>query len=104
MRSEGKSLKSVKREEGKLLRINGKRAAVYRSANGKVTKLSPVCTHMGCLVRWNDSESTWDCPCHGSRFHATGEVLAGPAHCGLSPKNPDSEEDSARTMLANSTP
>ncbi len=78
-KAEGKSLRAVKRGEGRILSLDGRRVAVYRDNDNKVTQLSPACTHMGCVVRWNNAESTWDCPCHGSRFGATGEVIAGPA-------------------------
>ena len=54
--------------EGKVLEIDGERVAASRGADGSVTMVSPVCTHMGCLVEWNRAEKTWDCPCHGSRF------------------------------------
>jgi len=80
---EGKSLRAVKRGEGKILRLSGKKLAVYRDKNGRVKKMSAVCSHMGCLVRWNQAESTWDCPCHGSRFDPRGKVIAGPAESSL---------------------
>jgi glycine/D-amino acid oxidase-like deaminating enzyme/nitrite reductase/ring-hydroxylating ferredoxin subunit len=83
--AEGKSLREVKPGEGKILELDGETVAAYRSPKGKVSVLSPVCTHMGCLVEWNSAETTWDCPCHGSRFAATGAVLAGPAETPLEP-------------------
>jgi glycine/D-amino acid oxidase-like deaminating enzyme/nitrite reductase/ring-hydroxylating ferredoxin subunit len=59
--------------------------AVYRDAHGRVHERSAVCPHLGCIVRWNAGERSWDCPCHGSRFDADGRVLNGPAREGLAP-------------------
>lgn len=69
--------------EGKILKIDGKSVACSRSADGELQAVSAVCTHMGCLVRWNTAETTWDCPCHGSRFNANGQVVGGPAETPL---------------------
>ena len=77
--SEGDSLQDLARDEGKILRLDGRKVAAYRDAEGAVTLCSPVCTHLKCIVAWNGAERTWDCPCHGSRFTPQGEVISGPA-------------------------
>lgn len=53
--------------------------AVHRDEQGNLHERSAVCTHLGCVVHWNTAETSWDCPCHGSRFDVEGLVLAGPA-------------------------
>jgi glycine/D-amino acid oxidase-like deaminating enzyme/nitrite reductase/ring-hydroxylating ferredoxin subunit len=85
-----RSLRAVRRGEGRLVEIAGHIVAASRDSRGRLTTLSPVCTHMGCRVAWNAAEQTWDCPCHGSRFTASGEVLAGPAGQALEPVAPAS--------------
>jgi glycine/D-amino acid oxidase-like deaminating enzyme/nitrite reductase/ring-hydroxylating ferredoxin subunit len=81
--AEGKSLRSLPPGQGKILELNGRQVAAWRSDSGIVTQLSPICTHMGCRVDWNEAERTWDCPCHGSRFTPNGDVLSGPAESPL---------------------
>jgi glycine/D-amino acid oxidase-like deaminating enzyme/nitrite reductase/ring-hydroxylating ferredoxin subunit len=84
-RPEADSVRELGPGDGMIIGRRGKKVAAFRDANGNIHRLSPVCTHLGCLVRWNPSESTWDCPCHGSRFKPTGEVIAGPAEEPLAP-------------------
>jgi Rieske Fe-S protein len=67
------------RGEGGIVRCAGEKVAAYRDVDGTLCAVSPVCTHLGCLVAFNTAEKTWDCPCHGSRFTVSGEVLQGPA-------------------------
>lgn len=69
----------IKSGEGAVVELDGKKTAVYKNEKGEVTKLSPVCTHLGCIVGWNNADKTWDCPCHGSRFEANGALKQGPA-------------------------
>ncbi len=74
-----KHLEQVAPGEGRIVSLDGDRLAVYRSPDNELSVLSPVCPHMKCMVAWNAAETTWDCPCHGSRFAVDGSVLAGPA-------------------------
>lgn len=83
--AEAKSIEEVEKGDGKLVRVGGKRVAVYRDPDDKLHAVSSVCTHMGCHVHFNGAEKTWDCPCHGSRFGVDGVVLQGPAVKDLAP-------------------
>jgi glycine/D-amino acid oxidase-like deaminating enzyme/nitrite reductase/ring-hydroxylating ferredoxin subunit len=68
----------LERGEGRLVRVNGRKLALYRDPTGGLHVLSPRCTHAGCIVAWNAKDRTWDCPCHGGRYDAEGKVIAGP--------------------------
>ncbi|MGE5179899.1 MAG: FAD-dependent oxidoreductase [Bacteroidota bacterium] len=72
--------------EGAIVRHGLEKIAAYRDPDGALHEMSAVCTHLGCLVRWNSAEKSWDCPCHGSRFDATGRVINGPAISDLAAK------------------
>ncbi|HEX6292091.1 MAG TPA: FAD-dependent oxidoreductase [Herpetosiphonaceae bacterium] len=73
--------------EGAIVNHHGEKVAVYKDEQGKLHGVSPVCTHLGCLVGWNTAEKSWDCPCHGSRFDVTGQVIHGPAVANLAQQN-----------------
>jgi len=74
---------ALARGTGAVMRDGLTKVAVYRDNAGVVHRLSAICPHLGCVVGWNATENTWDCPCHGSRFSAEGDVLNGPATMGL---------------------
>jgi glycine/D-amino acid oxidase-like deaminating enzyme/nitrite reductase/ring-hydroxylating ferredoxin subunit len=78
-RPDGRKLSDVAPGEGKILEVDGHKVAVYREESGACHAVSPVCTHVGCHVHWNNAERSWDCPCHGARYSPTGKVLNGPA-------------------------
>jgi glycine/D-amino acid oxidase-like deaminating enzyme/nitrite reductase/ring-hydroxylating ferredoxin subunit len=81
-------LHQVEAGEGKVLKIGGDSYAVYRSLEGELKTLSPVCPHMKCMVHWNSADKSWDCPCHGSRFDTDGQILEGPAYRSLEKRTP----------------
>lgn len=78
-------IESIAPGTGAVVRAGRHAAAVYRDEDGSVTAVKARCTHLGCIVRFNDAERTWDCPCHGSRFDVKGVVLDGPATDSLEP-------------------
>lgn len=80
-----KSTTELPYDDGAILKISGKRVAVYKDPDGMIHAYSAVCPHLGCSVRWNSFEKTFDCPCHGSRFSHTGKVVNGPSNTDLKP-------------------
>jgi len=70
---------------GVVVHREGATVAIARSADGRVHAVDAACTHLGCIVGFNDADQTWDCPCHGSRFALDGTVLDGPATHPLRP-------------------
>ncbi len=73
------SQEDVPRGEARVVRDESGKTGVYRDESGGVHAVSLRCTHLGCLLRFNAAERSWDCPCHGSRFDVDGAVLEGPA-------------------------
>ncbi|MBA4122413.1 MAG: FAD-dependent oxidoreductase [Acidobacteria bacterium] len=73
------SVDGIKNGEGAIIRQGASKIAAYRDENGKLYQRSAVCTHLGCIVRFNSLEKTWDCPCHGSRFGIDGHPINAPA-------------------------
>ncbi len=75
---QGDTLSEISLGKGEIVRVKNKQLAIYRDSE-KTHIVSAVCTHLGCIVNWNDAEKSWDCPCHGARYDCEGQVLHGPA-------------------------
>jgi glycine/D-amino acid oxidase-like deaminating enzyme/nitrite reductase/ring-hydroxylating ferredoxin subunit len=87
--SDAEQVATIKPGEGAVVGRGRGKIAVYRDERGSLHQRSAVCTHLYCIVHWNDTEKTWDCPCHGSRFDPYGQVINGPAIVELSPVFPE---------------
>lgn len=73
------SLNQLQAQQGAIINLGTKKAAVYRDEKNVLHAFSAICPHLGCVVQWNGSEKSFDCPCHGSRFTCEGKVVNGPA-------------------------
>ena len=70
---------NIKCSEGRIVELDGNKYGAYKDDEGTLHLVDITCTHVGCELKWNDAEKSWDCPCHGSRFTYDGEILEGPA-------------------------
>jgi glycine/D-amino acid oxidase-like deaminating enzyme/nitrite reductase/ring-hydroxylating ferredoxin subunit len=77
------SVEKIPTGEGAVIREGAQKIAVYKDHHARLHFFAAACPHLSGIVRWNALEKTWDCPCHGSRFDRMGQVLNGPAPCGL---------------------
>ena len=85
---QGVSVERVPPGEARVVPDGAGKKGVYREPDGTLHAVSLRCTHLGCLLRFNAAERSWDCPCHGSRFGVDGRVLEGPAVRPLEPRDP----------------
>ena len=79
LKEESIELEDIPNNSGGIIERAGEKVGIYKDKKGTVFAVKPVCTHLGCMLCWNDADKTWDCPCHGSRFDYTGKNLYDPA-------------------------
>lgn len=72
-------LEKIQNNTGMVIEIDNQKVGIYKDSSGKIFAVNPICTHLGCLLSWNNIDKTWDCPCHGSRFDYEGHNLYDPA-------------------------
>lgn len=70
---------TIENNSGSIIEVNNQKVGIYKDSSGNIFAIKPICTHLGCLLTWNDVDKTWDCPCHGSRFDYMGRNIYDPA-------------------------
>lgn len=83
LKIKSEDLGKIKNDNGAILKIDGVNVGIYKNKQGNVFAVKPNCSHLGCLLSWNNIDKTWDCPCHGSRFDYMGNNIYEPAIKGL---------------------
>ncbi|HXR67228.1 MAG TPA: Rieske 2Fe-2S domain-containing protein, partial [Dermatophilaceae bacterium] len=84
--SHADSIADIAPGSGAIVRVNGQRCAVHRAEDDTIHAVSAVCTHLGCLVAFNDAEQAWECPCHGSRLTVRHRRHGAPRACHQEPQ------------------
>ena len=79
LRSAEMNFDEIANNSGSIIEVNNEKVGIYKNPEGKIYAVKPICTHLGCLLSWNDVDKTWDCPCHGSRFNFDGKNIYDPA-------------------------
>ena len=79
LKSSNATIETIKVNSGDIVSLDGKKVGIYKDEKGTIHAINPICTHLGCLLTWNDIDKTWDCPCHGSRYNPYGKNIYGPA-------------------------
>lgn len=74
-----KNFSDIENDTGHVFEYNSEKVGIYKDKDGKIFAVKPICTHLGCLLSWNNLDKTWDCPCHGSRFDYLEHQLYNPA-------------------------
>ena len=74
-----KNFSDIENDTGHVFEYNSEKVGIYKDKDGKIFAVKPICTHLGCLLSWNNLDKTWDCPCHGSKFDYMGHQLYNPA-------------------------
>ena len=80
LRSPEMNFDEIANNSGSIIEVNNEKVGIYKNPEGKIFAVKPICTHLGCLLSWNDIDKTWDCPCHGSRFNYDGKNIYDPAY------------------------
>ena len=89
LKSANMSFDEITTNSGSIIEVNNEKVGIYKDSDGNIHAIKPICTHLGCLLSWNDVDKTWDCPCHGSRFNFDGINLYNPAFKNLETYNLD---------------
>jgi len=77
------TIDEVPKNQGKIIDYKGEKVGVYKNEKGEAFLVSVKCPHLGCELKWNPDELSWECPCHGSRFSYNGELIDNPARRGI---------------------
>ena len=73
------SIEQIEKDNAAIVKVDGQNVGIYKDMYGKIYEVKPNCSHLGCLLSWNNIDKTWDCPCHGSRFDYKGDNIYEPA-------------------------